>query len=119
MGVPRRARQFMYMQDVDHLKIKEKSLKSILNKSGALEWSFIKHDQDIDENGKLIRPHYHVILKYYLIFSIRWKYLILQWFVKEYSMSHILMMIFGILWNRISINCSKSSFLVIRMKQHL
>ena len=64
MGVPRRARQFMYMQDVDHLKIKEKSLKSILNKSGALEWSFIKHDQDIDENGKLIRPHYHVILKY-------------------------------------------------------
>lgn len=64
MGVPRRARQFMYMQDVNHLKIKEKSLKSILNNSGALEWSFIKHDQDIDENGKLIRPHYHVILKY-------------------------------------------------------
>ena len=61
-----RARQFMYVQDLDHLKVKEDDLSDILNKSGALEWAFIKHDKDPqkDEDGKIIRPHIHVVLKY-------------------------------------------------------
>lgn len=59
-----RARQFMYVQDLDHLKVSEKKLKSILEKSGAIEWAYIKHDKDKDEQGKIIRPHLHVVLKY-------------------------------------------------------
>ncbi|WP_191451363.1 Rep family protein [Lactobacillus gallinarum] len=61
-----RARQFMYVQDLDHLKVKEDDLSDILNKSGALEWVYINHDKDPkkDEDGKIIRPHIHVVLKY-------------------------------------------------------
>lgn len=61
-----RARQFMYVQDLDHLKVDEKDLPTILKKSGALEWAFIKHDKDPqkDQDGKTIRPHLHVVLKY-------------------------------------------------------
>lgn len=61
-----RARQYMYVQDLDHLKIKLKDLKTILADSGALEWAYIKHDKDSkqDESQKLIRPHIHVVLKY-------------------------------------------------------
>lgn len=59
-----RARQFMYMQDIDHLKVPESSLPAILKKSGAEEWAIIKHDQDKDKNGKIIRPHVHIVLKF-------------------------------------------------------
>ena len=61
-----RARQFMYVQDLDHLKVDEKDLSTILKQSGALEWAYIKHDQDPqkDQDGKTIRPHIHVVLKY-------------------------------------------------------
>ena len=61
-----RARQFMYVQDLDNLKVKEDDLSDILNKSGALEWVYINHDKDPkkDEDGKIIRPHIHVVLKY-------------------------------------------------------
>ncbi|WP_371824399.1 Rep family protein [Lactobacillus taiwanensis] len=61
---PRRVRQFMYTQDIAHLKIDQKQLRRILNASGAIEWAYIKHDKDVDKDGKLIRPHYHVVLKY-------------------------------------------------------
>ena len=61
-----RARQFMYVQDLDHLKIKEGDLSKILKKSGALEWAYIDHDKDPkkDQEGKIIRPHIHAVLKY-------------------------------------------------------
>lgn len=66
-----RARQFMYVQDLQHLKVKEKDLQKILNQSGAIEWAYIKHDQEIKQikeidkkNSKTIRPHLHVVLKY-------------------------------------------------------
>lgn len=61
-----RARQFMYVQDLDHLPIKESDFKQIMNQSGALEWAYIKHDKDPkhDKDGKLIRPHIHAVLKY-------------------------------------------------------
>lgn len=53
-----RARQFMYVQDLKHLKIKVNELKDILQKSGCSEWAYILHDQDET------RPHLHVVLKY-------------------------------------------------------
>lgn len=61
-----RARQFMYVQDLDHLSVKESDFKQIMNQSGALEWAYIKHDKDPkhDKDGKLIRPHIHAVLKY-------------------------------------------------------
>lgn len=61
-----RARQFMYMQDLKHLKIKVENLKSVLKDSGALEWAYIKHNKDHknDETHDLIRPHIHIVLKY-------------------------------------------------------
>lgn len=59
-----RYRQFMYVQDVQHLQVKESQLSEILNKSGALEWAYINHNQDTDDNDQPIRPHYHAVLKY-------------------------------------------------------
>lgn len=59
-----RARQYMYVQDVDHLKIDFKELPNILNKSAAEQWAFIVHDKDMDEKGNPTRSHVHVILKY-------------------------------------------------------
>ena len=54
----KRARQFMYMQDYDHLKVKKDDIKEILEKSGADEWAYIVHDQDET------RVHIHVVLKF-------------------------------------------------------
>ena len=62
--VDRRYRQFMYVQDVQHMQIKESKLSKILDKSGALEWAYINHNKDVDNRGQPIRAHYHVILKY-------------------------------------------------------
>lgn len=59
-----RARQFMYVQDVIHLKIKPQDLPNLLDKSGAIEWAYINHDHDQDENGEPIREHFHIVLKY-------------------------------------------------------
>ena len=59
-----RARQFMYVQDVSHLKIKPQELPNILDNSGAIEWAYINHNHDQAETGEPIREHYHVVLKY-------------------------------------------------------
>lgn len=40
----------------------ENSLKNILDKSGALEWAFICHDKDKNDDGKLKTIHYHVYI---------------------------------------------------------
>ena len=90
----KRYRQFMFVQDLTHLKIKPTELKEILEKSGAEKWAFILHDKDskddsdgiLDENGTvgtlskegeeqaqspstnthkpLVRQHFHVVLKF-------------------------------------------------------
>ena len=90
----KRYRQFMYVQDLTHLKVKPTELKEILEKSGAEKWAFILHDKDVkddskgilDENGTdgtvaskgeeqaqspstnthkpLVRQHFHVVLKF-------------------------------------------------------
>lgn len=59
-----RARQFMYMQDFDHLKIDFNDLTNILTKANIQEWAYIIHDKDTDQNDQLIRKHLHVVLKY-------------------------------------------------------
>ena len=59
-----RARTFMYTQDLAHLPFKKEKLKEKLEKSGAEEWAYILHNKDTDENGKKIRPHFHVVLRF-------------------------------------------------------
>lgn len=59
-----RSRSFMYTQDLDHLPFPKDDLKDILEKSGADEWAYILHDKDKDKDGKLIRPHFHVVIKF-------------------------------------------------------
>lgn len=87
---PKRFRQFMFVQDLEHLKVKPTELKQICEKSGAEKWAFILHNQDTKEdlgesgtNGTLssegeeqapspseeasktlVRQHFHVVLKF-------------------------------------------------------
>lgn len=63
-----RARQFTYVQDLEHMKIKLDDLSdldSVLLSSGCSEFAWILHDKDTDkETGENIRPHIHVDLKF-------------------------------------------------------
>ena len=59
-----RARQWMYVQDLNHLKVNLDDLINILEQSNSSEWAYIVHDEDLDENGELIRPHIHTVLKF-------------------------------------------------------
>lgn len=91
---PKRYRQFMFVQDLTHLKVKPTELKEICEKSGAEKWAFILHNKDskddsdgiLDENGTvgtlskegeitssspsnnrskpLVRQHFHIVLKF-------------------------------------------------------
>ena len=47
-----RARQYMYVQDLIHLKVKPQELPNILDNSGALEWAYINHNHDQAETGE-------------------------------------------------------------------
>ncbi|WP_277291040.1 Rep family protein [Streptococcus orisratti] len=53
-----RARQVMYVQDDDHLKVNPEKLPEILKQSNATEWAFIHHDKDDT------RDHYHIFMKF-------------------------------------------------------
>ncbi|NRO87254.1 Rep family protein [Lactobacillus helveticus] len=59
-----RSHNFMYTQDLDHLPFSKDELKDRLEKSGAEEWAYILHDKDVDENGKKVRPHFHVVIHF-------------------------------------------------------
>lgn len=59
-----RARQFMFVQYLDHLNIKVADMPKIIGTLSAEEWAYIIHDKDIDDNGKKIKPHVHVIIKF-------------------------------------------------------
>lgn len=48
----KRYRQFMFVQDLTHLKVKPTELKQILEKSGAEKWAFILHDKDSKDDSK-------------------------------------------------------------------
>ena len=53
----------MYTQDLAHLPFKQEKLKEKLEKSTAIEWAYILHDKDLDQDSKKIRPHFHVVLR--------------------------------------------------------
>lgn len=59
-----RTRSFMYTQDLNHLPFKPEELKDKLEKSGADQWAYILHDKDTNEDGKQVRPHFHVMLHF-------------------------------------------------------
>lgn len=54
----------MYTQDLAHLPFKQEKLKEKLEKSTAIEWAYILHDKDLDQDSKKIRPHFHVVLRF-------------------------------------------------------
>lgn len=57
------------LQKVDTLNkktIEENILKEYLIKSDNIRfWAFILHDKDIDNNGAVKTPHYHIVVKFY------------------------------------------------------
>lgn len=59
-----RARQWMYVQYFKYLPFKINNLTEILTKDNCQEWAYIVHDKDTKEDGSLISPHVHVLIKY-------------------------------------------------------
>lgn len=59
-----KARQFMAVQDLDKLSYDLTKLKDILSGLKAKEWAYIVHDKDKSENGGLVKPHVHVVIKF-------------------------------------------------------
>lgn len=59
-----RKRQFMYVQQVSHLKIELNNIKSILNKSNCDEWAYIVHDKDHTGEGIIVETHIHCVLRF-------------------------------------------------------
>lgn len=59
-----KSRQYMMVQDLDKLPYDLDKLKDILSGLKAKEWAFIIHDKDNSENGGLVKPHVHVVLKF-------------------------------------------------------
>lgn len=59
-----RSRQYMFEQQLQHIKIKINDLPLILEQSGATEWAYITHNQDIKDNGDPVDDHIHVVLKF-------------------------------------------------------
>lgn len=57
------------LQKVDTLNnkvISEEELKNYLTKCDNLRfWAFKLHDKDVNENGELKTPHYHIVIKFY------------------------------------------------------
>lgn len=59
-----RARQWIYVQYFDYLPIEVNDISQILSKDNCKEWAYIVHDKDHQDNGNLIKPHIHVLIKY-------------------------------------------------------
>ena len=66
-----RARQFTYVQDTDHLKVEPKQFQDFLSKSGAVEWAYILHDKDADQNNKISMPIRRQFLRLQIFSKIR------------------------------------------------
>lgn len=54
-----KSHNWMYVQQLDYLKVKTEKFQEILEKSGAEKWAYILHDKD---DG--IKPHFHIIMHY-------------------------------------------------------
>ena len=59
-----KSRQYMMVQDMDKLPYDLDKLKDILSGLKAKEWAYIKHDKDKSENGGLVTPHVHAVIKF-------------------------------------------------------
>lgn len=59
-----RARQFMYVQQLRLLKIPLEELPEFLRSLNTTEWAYIVHDKDKHQDGSLVEPHIHIVLKY-------------------------------------------------------
>ena len=59
-----RARQFMYVQQLRLLKIPLEELPEFLGNLNTTEWAYIVHDKDKHQDGSLVEPHIHIVLKY-------------------------------------------------------
>ena len=66
----KRFRQFMFVQDVEHMNFKFEELPNILKSESSRlsEWAYIKHNHDekakSDKEDTKVRDHIHVVLKY-------------------------------------------------------
>ncbi|WP_251717819.1 Rep family protein [Lactobacillus agrestimuris] len=58
------ARQLMMVQDIDKLPYDPAELKKIVTRLNAKEWAYIVHDKDKSENGGIVKPHVHCVLKF-------------------------------------------------------
>lgn len=52
---------FEIVTDVDKISIER--LKNALNNNAIKDWAYIIHDKDIDKDGNIIRPHYHIAVR--------------------------------------------------------
>lgn len=66
----KRFRQFMFVQDFEHMNFKFEELTNILESESTRlsEWAYIKHNHDenseSDKKDTKVRDHIHVVLKY-------------------------------------------------------
>ena len=66
----KRFRQFMYVQDFEHMNFNLEELPKILENESSrlLEWAYITHNHDenleTDKKDTKVRDHIHVVLKY-------------------------------------------------------
>lgn len=61
-----RKRVFMVVEQIDKLPFVLEKLPNILSqaKTKPLEWAFIEHNRDKDEDGNAVKPHLHLVLKF-------------------------------------------------------
>jgi len=52
---------FEIVTDVDKINIEK--LKNALNNNAIKDWAYIIHDKDIDKDGNIVRPHYHIAVR--------------------------------------------------------
>lgn len=52
---------FEIVTDCDKISIEK--LKNALNNNAIKDWAYIIHDKDIDKDGNIVRPHYHIAVR--------------------------------------------------------
>lgn len=61
----KKTRNFVYVQQVKHLKLSIEDIQKNLNSVPSLEkWLIILHDQDKHEDGTDVKPHYHISMHF-------------------------------------------------------
>lgn len=56
---------FFIMQYVEHWNnISRDEVRELCKTSGAIDYGFILHDKDVNDNGELKQPHFHIWVRY-------------------------------------------------------